>query len=311
MATLLEILKAQGATEADLEQMKPLLGNPKFASAIENEITAKAELERKVAETSGKLSEFESQRNQFEVKATEAEKLVGEYKTWYDTQALPGIAKLQQDAIREAEKRAAAEAKMAKAKELYGFEIPEDTPVVNTTVPTTTPVTAAPGTTPRQDLPDMNKYVTADYFNQQADAFGQALASTQDLAFEHMQLFGADKPVNFTALREKAVAEKRPVKEIWEREMNVAGRRQEIQAKREADAQAKRDAEIAAARQEGFEKGMSQSINPTTREPMPSRFGVSFTKRDASAGKPWEAGAAREQDRLQKVVSTLAKQGAA
>jgi hypothetical protein len=310
MASLLEILKAQGATEADLELMKPLLGNAKFASAIESEITAKAEWERKAAEASGKLSEFESQRNQFEVKATEAEKRSKEMLEWYENSAVPGIAKLQQDTMTAEAKRAAAEAKMAKAKEMYGFEIPEDTPVATVTPPATvTAPTPTPGA--RQDLPDLSKYVTADYFNQQADAFGQALASTQDLAFEHMQLFGPDKPVNFTDLRAKAVAEKRPVKEIWERELNVAGRRQEIQAKREADAQARREAELAAARQEGFEKGLSQSVNPTTREPMPSRFGVSFTKRDETSGKPWDAASSRSQDRLQKVVSTLAKQGAA
>lgn len=312
MATLLEILRANGATEADLEQMKPLLSNQKFAGAIESEFTAKAEWERKAGEASGKLNEFESQRNQFEVQAKEASAKEAELRNWWETQASPAVTKLQADRVAAAERTAQLEARLKTAKEVYGFDIPEDTPTVSTGTPTPT-ITATPATpaAPRADLPDLSRYVTNDVLNQQADMVGQAIAQTQDLAWEHQQLFGNEKPINFTDLRAKAVAEKRPVRDIWEREMNAPARRQELQSQRDAAAQAKRDAEIAQARQEGFERGMSQSVNPMTREPVNSRFGVSFTKRDETAGKPWEASGSRSQDRLQKVVSTLAKQGAA
>lgn len=311
MATLLEILKAQGATDADLELMKPLLGNQKFAGAIEAEITAKAEWERKAGEASGKLTDFESQKNVAEVAAAAAAEKIKQYDEWYANQATPGIQKLQQENIREAERRAAAEARLAKAQEVYGFTLAEENPTVITT-PAVTPATPpAAVAAPRQDLPDLSKYVTTDALSHTAEAAGQAIAQTQDLAWEHQQLFGHEKPINFSELRTKAIAEHKTFREIWERETNAPARRQELQAKRESDAQAKRDAEIAAARQEGYEKGMSQSINPMTREPQNSRFGVSFTKRDESAGKPWDAASSRSQDRLQKVVSTLAKQGAA
>jgi len=143
--------------------------------------------------------------------------------------------------------------------------------------------------------------------------FGQALASSQDLLMEHVSLFGTNKPVNFEALRVKAVAEKQPLRNIWEREMHVPERRQEIAAKAQAELDAKRAAELAAAKQEGIELGMSRSINPMTRpaEAGSSRFGTTFSQRDTTAGKPWESPAARDSSRLQKVVSTLAKAGIA
>lgn len=307
---LIDILKAQGATDADLEMMKPLLSNAKFAGALEAEITAKAEWERKAAEASGKLSEFESQRNQFEVQANDAKKRVQEYDDWYNNQVTPALTKVQQDAIHQAELRAGAEAKLAKAKELYGFDLPIDTPTV-VTGGNANPAPPSQAVAPvKSDLPDMSKYVTSDDINRQADMVGQAIAQTQDLAYEHAQLFGNSKPINFTSLREKAVAEKRPIKEIWERELNVPARKLEIAASQEAERKAKWDAELAAARQEGFEKALSQSVNPMTREPVTSRFATSFTKRDTAAGKPWEASTGREQDRITKVITTLARSNA-
>jgi hypothetical protein len=316
MAGLLELLKAAGASEADLEQMKPLLSNDKFTSAIEGEFTAKTEWERKAAEASGKLNEFESQRNQFEVKANEAATKLQQYDDWYNNQVTPALKTVNQKAMEEAARAAAAEARLAKAKELYGFEIPDDVPANGGNPPVALPTNVTPPNplaanttpTPRQDLPDLSQYVKLEDINRQADMVGQAIAQTQDLAWEHQQLFGYSKPVNFTDLRAKAVAEKRPIREIWERELHVADRKAEIAANEQKERDAKYQAELAAARQEGFEKGMSQSINPMTREPVNSRFAVAFTKRDSDAGKPWEARSGREADRLQKVVSSLAKQ---
>lgn len=315
MATLLELLKANGATETDLEMMKPLLTNQKFASAIEGEIAAKGEWERKAGEASGKLSEFESQRNQFEVQANEAKTKVEQYDNWYNNQVTPALQKVQQGAVQEAARAAAAEAKLAKAKELYGFDLPDDAPTVTTTpsTPIAAPVSNNPLTpSARADSAvDPSNYITVDRFKQEADVVGSAIADVQDLAFEHVSLFGFDKPINMAGLRQKAVAEKRPVREIWEREMNVAGRKNEIAAKVETERVAKYQAELAAARKEGFIEGASQSINPMTREPQASRFGTAFTTRDASGPKPWDAVSGRAQDRLNKVVTTLAKQGAA
>lgn len=312
MATLLEILKANGATEADLEMMKPLLSNQKFSGAIEGELTAKGEWERKAAEASGKLSEFESQRNQFEAQANEAKTKVEQYDNWYNG-VLPTLQKVQQETIAAAAEAASAKALLSKAKEMYGFELPTDVPTVVTspTAPPVTPVATAPTTPGRSDLPDLSNYITADRFKQEADVVGSAIADVQDLAFEHIALFGYNKPINMAGLRQKAVAEKRPVREIWEREMHVADRKNEIAATAEAERVAKYNAELAAARKEGFIEGASQSINPMTREPVASRFGVAFTKRDSEGSKPWEAASSRANDRLHKVVSTLAKQGAA
>lgn len=310
MSVLLDLLKANGATDADIEAMKPLLDNKKFADKIEAELSAKKDFETKYTEVSGKVNEFESQRNVFEAQAKEATDKVTKYDEWYANQVTPALSKVQQQAIKDSERAAAAEARLAKAKEMFGFELPEDTPTVYTTTSPVVTATTATATT-RTDLPDLSKYVTSDTLHQQADMVGVAIADTQNLAFEHTSLFGYEKPIDFIALRQKAVAEKRPVREIWERDFNVAGRKSEIAAERQAKVDAQRAAEIKAAEQAGFERGMSQSVNPMTREPMPSRFGVAFTKRDQEAGKPWDVVSSRSQERLNKVVSNLAKQGAA
>lgn len=313
MSVLSDFLKKNGATDADLEGMKPLLENSKFAASLEAEIAAKADAEKRATEATGKITEFESQRNQFEVKANEAIAKEQELRNWWETAAAPQVEKIRQDALRESERRAAAEARLAKARELYGFEIPEDTPANVGGVPTQAPG-AAPGTpaaaVPAQPAFDTSKFVTSEVLNQQADMVGSAIAATQNLAFEHTRLFGYEKPIDFEGLRAKAVAEKRPLREIWERDFNVAGRKAEIQAAEDAKRQSEFDAKLAAARQEGYEKGMSNSINPATRDAMPSKFPMTFTQRDATSGKPWDTSNARSQDRLQKVVATLAKAGA-
>jgi hypothetical protein len=326
MATLLEILKAQGATEADLEQMKPFLTNAKFTGAIEAEIQAKAEAERKYAEANGKLTEFESQRNQFEVKATEAEKKVSDYDDWYNNKITPALAKIQQETV---SKQAAAAAETARykaaleaAQTQYGFEIPLETPA-NTPAAAAAAATGASVPAPGGNAPvpvqqptiDTSKFASVDDLNSRTEMFGQALAATNDLLMEHVSLFGTNKPVNFEQLRTKAVAERKPLREIWERELHVPERKQEIAAKAQAEVETKRKAELDAARQEGIELGMSRSINPNTRagESGPSNYSVISQARTRDAvSPPWVGNAdLRQQGRIEKVISHLAKAGVA
>ena len=321
MATLLEILKAQGATDADLEAMKPLLGNAKFASAIESEIAAKDALAREAAEAKGKLSDFESQRNQFEVQATEAKKRVEEYDNWYNNQITPALAKIQQDSVSASAAAAAETARyktaLAKAQETYGFEIPLDAPANVPTVSATAP--ASPGGNvaipTAQPTIDTSKFATADDLNARTDMFGQALTSQSDLLMEHMSLFGTNKPVNFEQLRTKAIAEKRPLREIWERELHVPERRQELVAVEQAKKDAEWAAKLEAARQEGRQEAMSHSLNPLTQpgQAGSSKFGMTaaFKPGAFSQAKPWESQNQRDQARFEKVIGHLAKTGVA
>ena len=71
MSALSDFLKQHGATDADLEQMKPMLEG-KFGATLDTELAGLDQVKRAAAEASGKLNEFESQRNQFEVQAQQA-----------------------------------------------------------------------------------------------------------------------------------------------------------------------------------------------------------------------------------------------
>lgn len=320
MSVLIDFLKANGASDADIEAMKPLLDNQKFSSKLESELAAKGEYEKKYTEVSGRVNEFESERNKAIAERDDATKKESELRTWWDTQASPAVDKIRQEALRESERRAQLETRLSRAKELYGFDIPDDNvvpggvPGIPSAVPGTgAAAAAAAGVQPRQDLPDLSKYVTMDVLQQQADMVGSAIALAQDLSFEHSQLFGNSKPMNFGDLRKKAAAERQDIRAIWERDYGVASRRAEIQATENATLAKQRSDELEAARSEGYQKGLSQVSSPMTRsaDAGSSRFGVAFSQRDTTAGKPWDIKPMREQSRLEKVIGSLAKQGSA
>ncbi len=322
MSILVDFLKSQGATDADLEAMKPFLENQRFAGKLESEIAAKSEYEKKYSEVSGRVNEFESERNKAIAERDDAARKESELRAWWDTQASPAVEKIRQEALRETQKRASYEATLSKMKELYGIELPDGVTVTDnnsgiSTIPTSVSGTGAannPTPQPRQDLPDLSRYVTMDVLQQQADMVGDAITLAQDLSFEHTQLFGNNKPINFAELRRKAKEERQDLRSIWERDYGVQSRRSEIRASEEAAAAKARAEELEAARTEGYQKGLSQVSNPMTRsiDAGPSRFGVAFSQRDTT-GKPWEPAfkAGREQNRLEKVIGSLAKQGSA
>lgn len=319
MSILIDLLKANGATDADLVAMKPLLENKALATKLESELSEKAELKTKYDDVSGKVNGFESERNKAIAAAEDATKKESELRTWWDTQAAPKVEEYRKQLLTETEKRAGLEARMSRLRE-FGYELPEDGTQPSTGVPGIPSNVAVPGTgaaalpaAARTDLPDLSKYVTRDDLFTQADMVGSAIALAQDLAAEHSQLFGSSKPMNFATLRKKAADERQDIRQIWERDYGVGARRAEIQATEQASLAAARQAELDAVRREGYEKGLSEVSHPMTRagESGTSRFGVAFTTRDQTAGKPWEQGASRSAERLQKVVSSLAKQGAA
>jgi hypothetical protein len=295
---LLDKLKASGASDADIEAMKPLLSNELFVKAVEEDLNA-------VSEAKEAARQAEIARKDYEEKYGAANKSLEDYNKWYKEQAEPAFEAIRKDAVTAREEAARYREKLKAAKD-YGFadltdadlEAPKATPPVQDT--------------PKVDLPDLSRYVTADAFAGQVkefgDMYGRALAMATDIAEEHRDLFGTR--INMSALREKAVAEGKSIDEMWRREYDVEGKRQE-KARLAAEAEEKKKQEwIESIRKEEREKVLSNfGSNPQTRDPMPSKFPV-FQNKDREA-TPWSKSGDKSLDRVGKVMTTLAKTGIA
>lgn len=318
MSALLEMLKKAGAKPEDLEAMRTLLENPEYNAAYSNELKARddarVEAEKKAREFEAKSNEFQAKTTEFQTKAEAEAKKSEEMLKWYNETATPAYQTAMNDAIRARENAAQLEARL-KAAEEYGFNVPKiDPPTVVPPVVATPPAAVVPPVSEKVDLPDLSKYSTKEELNSYYSQAGDAIAMAQDIAFEHQQLFGFEKPLSFHDLRQKAMTEKQPLRSIWEREFNVAGRKQEIETANQQKIAAARQAEIDAARKEAREQALSEIGNPMTRDPQASRHpALAFSTRDRAGKQPWDATGPvdRSTERASKVLTTLAKQNVA
>lgn len=318
MSALLEMLKKAGAKPEDLEAMRTLLENPEYNAAYSNELKARddarAAADLKARDFESKANEYLAKTTEFQTKAETEAKKSEEMLKWYNETATPAYQTAMNDAIRAREQAASLEARL-KAAEEYGFNVPKlDTPIVIPPVTVTPTVVTPPVVTPNVDLPDLSKYSTKEELNTYYSQAGDAIAMAQDIAFEHQQLFGFDKPLSFHDLRQKAMTEKQPLRSVWEREFDVSGRKQEIEAATQAKVAAARQAELDAARKEAREQALSEIGNPMTRDPQASRHpALAFSARDRAGKQPWDATGPvdRSMERASKVLTTLAKQNVA
>jgi hypothetical protein len=292
---LLEILKAQGASDADIEAMKPLLANEKFTSAIESELSAKSEAEKRA-------SEFEKASKDFEAKFAESSKYAQDMQEWYNSQAMPAMTALQKDAMKAREEAVRLQERLRAAKD-YGLADIAD-PIDPIVIPEVKPEPVV-----KQDLPDLSKYATNDFLLQVAEKEGEAIAMAADISQEHRDLFGTR--LNMTELRKKAVEQKKTLSEVWQSDYRVADRRAELAREAQAAEEKKKQDWIESIRREEREKVLSQIGNPQTRDPLPSKF-PGFANKDTSTPAPWEKrDGLRANERVSKVLTTLAKSGVA
>lgn len=253
--TELEWLKQEsGLTDDELKTYETILGDAKFKTMLKKVIDANTALSAAKTKAEGELQQFTSR---------------------YNDEFVPALRDAAQQAIDADAKRAAAEAKLAKARELgivLGDE-PEkkdDTPV------------RAPGS------PDPNM-ITRDDFSRFSNAQSNTILTLQDLNAEHFSLFnaplGGTQELVAEVNRQHLLGNKGfTLKNAWEQKFNVAAKREEIAA---ANKQKEKDEWTKEVlRQERERNG----ANPHTRSGKPSRYD---RYRSSDAGKestkPWQS----------------------
>ena len=191
--TELEWLKQEsGLTDDELKTYETILGDNKFKSMLKKVIDANASLTAAKAKAEGELEQF---------------------TTRYNSEFVPALRDVTQQAIDSDAKRAAAEAKLAKAKELgivLGDEPVKEAP-------------RAPGS------PDPN-LVTRDDFGQFQNRQANTLMALQDLNAEHFGLFnaplGGTQELVYEVNRQHLLGNKGfTLKNAWEQKYNVAAKR--------------------------------------------------------------------------------------
>ena len=250
--TELEWLKQEsGLTDDELKTYETILGDNKFKSMLKKVIDANTTLTAAKAKAEGELEQF---------------------TTRYNSEFVPALRDVTQQAIDSDAKRAAAEAKLAKAKELgivLGDEPVKEAP-------------RAPGS------PDPN-LVTRDDFGQFQNRQANTLMALQDLNAEHFGLFqaplGNTQELVSEVNRQHLLGNKGfTLKNAWEQKYNVQAKRTEISAAN----QKKHDDEIrASALKEERER---VGANPHMRRGQPSRYDrYKSTDAGANAVKPWQS----------------------
>lgn len=272
MITLAEYLRSEGATEEDLK----LLDTPLARKAFDKQ---QAAVEAAAAEKARAADVIK--RNQ--EWAVEVEENNQKYLKERDSALV---------------KAAALEAQQKKMTELGLIEIAEKMePGSTKTEQKTEPATFDP-----------SKYVDRDTLMQVAEREGDAIATAQDIAFEHQRLFGTDptKRLNFRELRKEALSRKISVEQLWMDKYPVQATRDRFAADERA-AYEKKIADDAVARY----RSENSQTNPMTGIPVISRTPFTAPASEGQAGKqPWQTSeAAQSNSRVQKVLESLNKQG--
>jgi hypothetical protein len=151
------------------------------------------------------------------------------------------------------------------------------------------------------------EYLTIDAVTPYLESAGDGLAQVMDAMVEHTRLF-PDKPFNARAIRQAAVAAKKPFYQYWEESFKVAEARVAADKARQ-DAHDKQIAD--AARAEERAKLASEYGNPATRPASPSNSPFVIRKTDDGATRqPW----ARSEDensntRVRRATENFIKRG--
>jgi hypothetical protein len=249
--TELEWLKQEsGLTDDELKTYETILGDNKFKSMLKKVIDANASLTAAKAKAEGELEQF---------------------TTRYNSEFVPALRDVTQQAIDSDAKRAAAEAKLAKAKELgivLGDEPVKEAP-------------RAPGS------PDPNM-VTRDDFGQFQNRQANTLMALQDLNAEHFGLFnaplgGTQELVNEVNRQHLLGNKGFTLKNAWEQKYNVSAKRTEVAAA----AKAKEVSDLKA--QWTKEERERSGANPHMRRGQPSRYDRYKTAEATDKVKPWQS----------------------
>lgn len=263
--TELEWLKQEsGLTDDELKAYEGVLGDSKFKSMLKKVIDtnkvltdAKAKAESESAAARGELDQFTNR---------------------YNSEFVPAMRDVTQQAVKNEGEVASLRAKLAKAKE-FGLVIDDEPPIAK-------PAGDAPPRAPGSPDPNM---LTKDDLNRFSSAQSNTILALQNLNAEHFELFG--KPLGGTdelvseVERQRLLGNKNyNLRNAWEAKHNVQARRDEnVKAARQKEI----DEAIAADRKSQAERHGS---NPHMRSGQVSRYDK-YKASDATADgkKPWQA----------------------
>jgi hypothetical protein len=270
MATYAEYLKSQGASDEDIKLLDTSIARKAYEK-MEEGVVRLAE-ERDAAKRAAK--EYNDKANEWFDTTTAAYKDMEKKYMSAESEKARAIALI----------KTAQDQGLIELAEKAGFNVPpKDTP-------------------PPASGFDAEKYFTRDDILRIANQEGEAIATAQDIAYQHQRLF-PDKPLNFRQLRQEAVSRKLPVEQVWKDKFKV----DEAISARDAADQAARDKKlIEQGEAQAREKFASQYGNPDTRPLAPSHSPFTPRPEGGRDKQPWDSNEnALANDRVARVTKKL------
>lgn len=270
MPNYAEFLKSQGASDEDVK----LLDTPIARKAFEVQEARATDAAQAAATEKQKAKDFEARSNQ-----------------WYE-QTNQTFQDMQRKAMAAEAEKARAVALLKSASDAGLIELAEG-------MGYNTPAAPPP---PAAGAFDASQYFTKDDVVRIAAQEGEAIATAQDIAYQHQRLF-PDKPLNFRALRQEAVAARKPVEQVWKEKYQVDAAISARDAADRATYEAKLRAEGAEAERAKF---ASQYGNPDIRPLTPSHSPFTPKPESGRDKQPWDAND-RSNERVSRVAGNILK----
>ena len=270
MKTYAEFLRENGASDEDIK----ILDTPVARKVYEQQMTALEAATTLAAKNKADLDN---------------------YNAWYNDKALPAYTEMEKALIiargNEAKAReiikTAGEQGLIDIAKAAGFEVEVDDKNKN-----------------KNNEPppiDTSKFVTQDLLIATAQKEGDAIAIAQDIAAEHVYLFG--KPLrNFRELRKEALERKVSVEQVWQEKYGVVKARSDKEA---ADRKAEEDKIRADERNKVTAEFADKYGSPDQRPPVVSTNILTPRPDHGRAKQPWETGTDGENGSNSRVQRAL------
>ena len=275
-----QILKAQGLSDADIQNMSPMLATAAYRSAIENSVNT-----------------LETERDTYRTRDEEWQAIVNE-------KYVPAVTSAEKAAI-EARQEAAKYREMVKSAKDFGYLSDDDERKANEKIEADRRAAAA--NQPPGFNPEDPKF--REFSNRFSMAEGDAIALSNFVAEEYRLLnggslndyVGRDGKRGMIALRAEALAAKKPIDQYADEKFNWAGKRAEQATAR----QTAHDTEVARKAVEEY--ALKNGSNPMTQRANPSRMPLMPSKiNDGKPVQPWERPGATSE-RRQRAYETETK----
>lgn len=272
--TLEQLLTAKGYTAQELADLAPLLGNAKFRSDMEAELSDGIKAKTDLDEYDRWFTQEITPEHQALLKRTaDAEAEAASAKAKFESYQKSGMFKQGGADAKKAAEEAEAAAEKAR-QEAKGAGL------------------------------DTSKFVSNETFQQAYEKTGEAIAVATNIVTQHMQLFPGQY-IDMEQLQQEARKAKKPVKEYWESKFNVPAKRIEIAAKEKT---AYEDGIRADERKKlQIEFGGS---NPNLQIGVQSNNPFVIKKQSTTNKQPWEQNANEiTRTRVQQAIEKAAGRG--